>query len=107
MKVWLDDLRSMPEGYDVHVTTAMEAIRYLETGKITEISLDHDLGAALDVHTGYFVTKWIEAEAHAGRLPRLKWHLHTQNPVGARDMRMALENADKSWNRQEEKQDGG
>lgn len=43
MKIFLDDCRPMPAGFDVYVKTAGEAIELLKTGKVTVISLDHDL----------------------------------------------------------------
>jgi hypothetical protein len=46
IKVWLDDdliYRTAPEGW-IHVTTADQAIDYLRTGNVVELSLDHDLG---------------------------------------------------------------
>jgi len=95
MKLWLDDLRKMPEGYDLHVKTASEAIRALIQHSVEEISLDHDLG--LRGGTGYHVALYIEEEAFYGNLRPLKWHLHSSNPVGVKKMRDALENADKYW----------
>ena len=43
MKVYLDDLRTPPDGW-VLVQWPEEAIELLETGEVTELSLDHDLG---------------------------------------------------------------
>lgn len=79
----------------------MEAIRLLETGKITEISLDHDLGDERENGTGYFVAKWIEVAAHNAWIPRLKWTVHTANPAGGRNIEHALLSADRSWDRQQ------
>ena len=97
MKLWLDDVRPKPSDYDVAVTDANEAIRWLETGQVTEISLDHDLGTEL---TGYTVAAWIERAAHNNEIPRLIWHIHSANPVGRQNMTMALQNADKYWDEQ-------
>ena len=58
MKVFLDDVRDTPEGW-VRVYWPEEACRLLETGQVTEISLDHDLGDDRR-GTGYDVVKWIE-----------------------------------------------
>jgi hypothetical protein len=58
MKVFLDDERETPAGW-IRVFWPEEAISLLKTGKVTEISLDHDLGD--DNHgTGYDVVTWIE-----------------------------------------------
>ena len=68
MKVWLDDLRDAPPGW-VRVTTPEEAIALLETGDVTEISLDHDLGLVDGERerTGYDVLLWLERDVAEGR----------------------------------------
>ena len=46
LRVWLDDdleNRAAPAGW-IHVTTAREAISLLDTERVVELSLDHDLG---------------------------------------------------------------
>ena len=99
MNVWLDDIRPMPEGFDVHVHTAKDAIKLIDTKKVKMISLDHDLGDDKLYGTGYDVALHIEAYAFSAKIPRLKWSLHTQNPVGAKKMRQALEGADRFWDK--------
>jgi ABC-type uncharacterized transport system fused permease/ATPase subunit len=68
MKVWLDDLREAPQGW-VHVRSPEEAIALLRSGKVEELSLDHDLGL-VDQNgreiTGYDVLTWIENGAWLG-----------------------------------------
>jgi len=58
MKVWLDDVRLAPIGWK-HVLWPQEAIELLQKGKVTHISLDHDLGDDKR-GTGYDVLLWIE-----------------------------------------------
>lgn len=58
MKVYLDDERPTPHGW-TRVYWPDEAIELLKTAKVTEISLDHDLGDD-DRGTGYDVVLWIE-----------------------------------------------
>ena len=101
MKLWLDDKRAMPRDYDKHVLTAAEAIAALETGEVTEVSLDHDLGPEWLTGNGYMVAKWIEEHAFHGTLQRLVWHVHSQNSVGAASMRAALVNANRFWSSRE------
>ncbi len=96
MKLWLDDVREMPPGYDVHVRTARDAIDFLESGGVTDISLDHDLGDE-ENGTGYDVAKWIEEQAFYHKLPKLIWRIHSQNSVGVKNMLAALVNADRFW----------
>ncbi len=60
MKVYLDDSRTTPPGW-IRVFWPEEAISLLSTGKVTHLSLDHDLGD--DAHgTGYDVLCWIEQQ---------------------------------------------
>jgi hypothetical protein len=94
MKVWLDDERPMPDNYNIHVKTADEAIALLKTGKVESMSLDHDLGEG---KTGYDVAKWIEENAVAGKLSKIKLKVHTQNPVGRKNICAALQTAGKLW----------
>ncbi len=100
-RVWLDDIRPAPNGWQ-HVYSAAGAIRLLEAGFVTEMSLDHDLGDEARVGTGYQVACAIEEGAHEGWLKRLVVHVHSANPVGAQRMRAALEQAEKYWAHHEE-----
>jgi hypothetical protein len=93
VRVWLDDLREAPPGW-VRVRTPEEAIALLETGEVTEMSLDHDLGL-LDgerERTGYDVLLWLEREVAEGRwvspLPEIR--VHSANPVGRARMERAI-----------------
>ena len=97
MKLWLDDLREMPPGFDLHVKTAAAAIIFLETGEVTKISFDHDLGPDGIEYTGYYVALWIEMAAHTGRIPPLEWVVHSANPPGRKNIEMAMRKADAYW----------
>jgi len=96
MRIWLDDERPAPAGW-VHLKTAGAAIDHLETGLVTAISLDHDLGPP-EAGTGYDVALWIETAAATGKCRRLVWAIHSANPVGIRRMEMAMRSADRFWN---------
>lgn len=61
MKVYLDDERAPPDGW-LRVLWPSEAIELLKTGKVTDLSLDHDLGDD-ERGTGYDVVLWIEEQA--------------------------------------------
>lgn len=98
MKLWIDDERPMPNDFDIHVKSAMAAIELLSNTNISEISLDHDLGDEDCCGTGYQVACWIEYAAKEDRIKRIKWNIHSANPVGRMKMRMALDNADNHWN---------
>jgi hypothetical protein len=98
--LWLDDERPIPNGYTHHCKTAKEAIELLKTGRVVRISLDHDLGMYYN-GTGYDVAKFIEEGAINGTLKELGLAVHTQNPVGRKNICAALQNAKKAWANQE------
>lgn len=88
MKVWLDDIRQAPEGW-VHAYTVSQAMAFLQTGEVTELSLDHDLGE--NQATGYDLLNWIEEQVFHGLLqPPTMW-IHSANPVGCQNMARAIE----------------
>jgi hypothetical protein len=95
MRVWLDDVRSAPEGW-IRVHTAAEAIGLLEAGGVEFISLDHDLGDP-EAPEGYAVAAWLEEQAAFGRCAPVKWAIHSANPVGRARMETALRRADDFW----------
>lgn len=94
MRIWLDDERPMPLGYDVHCKTAEDAKALIGFGKVTYVSFDHDLG---DGQSGYELASWIEQEAAHGRLSRIWWDVHSANPSGAANIKRAMERADRWW----------
>ncbi len=90
MKVYLDDERTAPEGW-THVRWPDEAIKLLQTGQVTHLSLDHDLGDDLR-GTGYDVLLWIEQEAALrGFIPPAMMQVHSANPGGRIRMLAAIE----------------
>lgn len=84
MKVFLDDERSAPMGW-VLVRTVDEAVKLLSTGKVTVISLDHDLGILpTDTNgdrevTGYDVILWIENAVHSSEFTPPEIRVHSAN----------------------------
>lgn len=89
MFLYLDDLRRPPAGATL-CRTAEHAIAVLESGKVTCISFDHDLGTEL---TGYSVAKWIEERVAEGKMPMPDWRIHSANPVGRKNIQAAMESA--------------
>lgn len=89
MKVYLDDERPTPEGW-VRAWWPEEAVQLLQTGRVTDISLDHDLGD--DAHgTGYDVIVWLEeAVALRGFVPP-NIIVHSANPAGRHKMNRGIE----------------
>src|SRR6476620_4977694 len=93
MKVFLDDERGCPPGW-VSARWRADAIRLLETGEVTELSLDHDLGDD-ERGTGYDVVVWIE-EAVATRgfePPRIT--VHSANSSARQKMELGLQSIER------------
>ncbi|WP_275792893.1 cyclic-phosphate processing receiver domain-containing protein [Prescottella equi] len=74
MKLWVDDLRTPPPGWEWAKSSA-EAIEALQTGKVTALSLDHDLGG--DDTTRPVVLWMCEHEIWPTVV-----RVHSANPVG-------------------------
>ncbi len=62
LKVYLDDERTPPDDGWVLVKTPAQAIALLETGEVSHLSLDHDLGDDEGIGTGYDVVLWMEEQ---------------------------------------------
>ncbi len=99
MRGYLDDERNTPDGW-VRVYWPEDAIALLETGKVSETSLDHGLGDD-NRGTGYDVILWVkEAVALRGFCPP-KILVHSANasalekmPAGIQSIeQLALRNA--------------
>jgi hypothetical protein len=89
MHVYLDDERPCPEGW-LQVRWPDEAIGLLMSGKVVEISLDHDLGDDKR-GTGYDVLLWIErAVAMDGFVPPTM-RIHSANSSARKKMELAVE----------------
>jgi hypothetical protein len=93
VNLWLDDIRTPPEGW-IWVRTPEAAIETLQAGRVHRLSLDHDLG--LDTpeseRTGYSVLTWLESEIAHGRwrYPLPEMTIHSANPVGRKRMHQAI-----------------
>lgn len=99
MKLFLDDIRNpvyILNGYDENewtlITTAEEAFKIIESGIVTHISFDHDLGTKL---TGYDVAKHIEMLVVEGKINMPIYYVHSANPVGSKNIIRAMESASK------------
>lgn len=96
IRLWLDDVRKPPEEGMVWIKNAREAIELISDGVVKFISFDHDLGGN-ENYTGYTVALYIEARAFRAEICRIKWEIHSANPVGRRAIEMAMKQADKFW----------
>lgn len=106
ISIWLDDIRPMPPDFDIHVKTAQEAIKVLEDhiNDSIRISFDHDLGDNPDAGDGNDVATWIEEQAYHGNIKPVKWSVHSDNPVGIKDIIAAMRSAERFWNERENHQ---
>ena len=104
LRLWLDDQRKPPWGYDLHAKTAEECIGMLERygDAIVHASLDHDLAeehyvvlaegeildrSAFKEKTGFAVLQWMGARG--AWVPDIS--VHTLSPHGAADMLFEIE----------------
>jgi hypothetical protein len=88
MKVYLDDERATPEGWH-RVYWPDEAIALLETGRVTDLSLDHDLGDD-ERGTGYDVVLWIEEAVITRGFVPPKISVHSANSSARQKMEMGI-----------------
>ncbi len=96
MKVYLDDERETPLGWH-RVYWPEEAIELLKTGKVLEISLDHDLGD--DEHgTGYDVVLWVEEAVFTNNFIPPKMKVHSANASAREKMESGIKNIMKKAN---------
>ena len=99
MRIWLDDIRPMPEGFTHWCRTPIGAIDLILKGEVEHISFDHDLGFP-EPYNGYKVASFIELQAYLGKIPRLTWDIHSANPVGRHSIESAMKNAERYWEKQ-------
>ena len=90
MKVFLDDERPAPEGW-TRTRWPDEAIALLQTGNVTDISLDHDLGND-EKGTGYDVLLWIEEAVAMRHFSPPNIVIHSANPSAKEKMLLAVQN---------------
>lgn len=79
LRIWLDDERPMPHGFDHHARTTGEVIKLIRKGNVEFISLDNDLG--IGYAEGKTVAQYIEKMVLGGRMQYVDFHPHTANPV--------------------------
>ena len=88
MKLYLDDERSVPDGW-ILVRWPDEAIALLKTGQVTDISLDHDLGDD-DQGTGYDVILWIEEAVATRQFTPPTITVHSANASARQKMELGI-----------------
>ena len=89
MNLYLDDLRTTPEGFE-RVYSYEEFVAYLQQkGLPVFISFDHDLGEGL---SGYDCAKYLVDYCLDHQLPLPAFAVHSQNPVGKENIERLLRN---------------
>lgn len=90
MKLWIDDIRTAPDGYVwcVTVNQAKFAIAYEDVNDPIElIDIDHDAGRYAQDGGDYIkVLDWLE---ETGRSYPIR--IHSMNPVGVENMRRIIQ----------------
>ncbi len=97
MQVYLDDdlvYRPTPSGW-VRTLTAHETIELLKTGKVVEVSLDHDLGDEAVCGCGYDVINWIEQEVALNGFTPPLIRIHTANSSARSKMELGVRSIEK------------
>ena len=89
MRVYLDDERETPDGW-TRVYWPDEAIALLQTGKVSELSLDHDLGDD-ERGTGYDVLLWIEEQVALTDFKPPVIKVHSANSSARQKMEAAID----------------
>ena len=107
-KLWIDDIRPIPDDFDIWAKSAEEAVEAFTKYKITHVSFDHDLGDVIetsgllvlwDEHekTGYDVAMWVERQAYLGKITPFTYKIHSANPIGVEKIAGAMKNAERYW----------
>ena len=87
--LYLDDLRSTPEGFE-RVYSYTEFVAYLEHKGLPDfISFDHDLG---EEFSGYDCAKYLVDYCLDHQLPLPDFAVHSQIPVGKENIERLLNN---------------
>lgn len=103
MRLWIDDLRPMPEDFDFWAKSADKAIEILGSELVEHVSFDHDLGkSGYPEMTGYTVAVWVEKAAYLGTLKPFTYTIHSANPVGAKNIERAMAQAEVYWRKHAE-----
>lgn len=79
MKIWLDDQRKAPDGYNKIVNNIEDAKELILNNEIELLSIDNDLGH--NVAEGFKLIDWIEEQLMYGKIGCFNIQVHSANPV--------------------------
>ncbi|MBB1151444.1 hypothetical protein H4K35_15260 [Myroides sp. NP-2] len=89
MKLYLDDLRPIPNEF-IGVRTYTEFINYINQNGLPDfISFDHDLGLE---ESGFDCAKWLVNYCLDKKIGLPEFTVHSQNPVGKKNIESLLNN---------------
>ena len=102
IKIWVDDEREMPDGYDYQSFTVDNAIALIKDAyhfnDTLEVSLDHDAGDYACGGGDYInILEYLEEMCFVDNTwsnyvrDNITFHLHTANPVGRENMRRIIQ----------------
>lgn len=98
MKLYIDDIRPAPEGWQ-QARTVTDAIRFLHSFKVDEISFDHDISYAVEVAgtqrpfpspENFTAVAYYFKLLYSSRDEKPKVIIHSANPVGAKEIEKIL-----------------
>lgn len=93
MKLYLDDIRPIPDGH-IGVRSYAEFVTYITDSGLSDfISFDHDLGLE---ESGYDCAKWLVDYCLDNNFRLPKFDVHSQNPVGKENILSLLQNFKKN-----------
>lgn len=99
MKIYLDDIRRPPKNW-IWIKYPSKIIELLKTGKVKELSLDHDLGDDEGIGTGYDVLLWIEKEVYTNNFtPPKVIKVHSANISARIKMELAIKSIRRGENK--------
>lgn len=108
IRLWLDDERDpddtfwwekfpqLAQGGWTWVKTVPEAKSVIETGNVSFISFDNDLGVPEE---GKHLASWIEEKAYYKEIPQMDWEVHSQNSVAGPLIESIMQRAKSFWER--------
>lgn len=89
IKLYLDDLRPIPNEF-IGVRTYTEFINYINQNGLPDfISFDHDLGLE---ESGFDCAKWLVNYCLDKKIGLPEFTVHSQNPVGKKNIESLLNN---------------
>jgi NAD+-processing family protein with receiver domain len=93
MKVFMDDLRDTPDGWE-RTYNVEDTISLLRTHEVTHLSLDNDLGDGQP--EGYKVVDWLEETVYCNpNFPMPEVTIHSANATRVEYMHRALKNIER------------